>query len=131
MDKEDVVYIHTQWNISHKKWKIAIWDNMVSSRRYYTKWHVRHRLITNDVTYIWNLWNITKWEQMHRCRGQMGSCQKGGWLGSRCNKGDWEVQTSSYISKSWGYNTRNMVNYIVITLYGHRWLLSFIVMTIS
>ena len=37
-DKEDVVYIHTQWNLSHnKEQNLAIYNNMDGPGGYYTK----------------------------------------------------------------------------------------------
>ena len=62
MDKEDVVYTHTQWNISHKKeWNLASCDNMNGPRGYYAKWNKsgRESQIPYDFTYMWNLKNKT------------------------------------------------------------------------
>ena len=37
-DKEDLVYIHTQWNLSHnKEQNLVIWNNMDGPGGYYTK----------------------------------------------------------------------------------------------
>ena len=48
----------------------------------------------------------------------MGGCQKGGMV-DKIGEGDLEVQTSSYISHGdVTYGIRNMINNIIITLYG-------------
>ena len=62
MDKEDMVYIHNEILLSHKKeWNNAICSNMDGPRDYRTKWSKsdRERQISYDITYMWNLKNDT------------------------------------------------------------------------
>ena len=53
------VYTHTHTRIllSHKKWSLAICNNMKGSRGYYAKQNKsdRERQILHDLTYVWNL----------------------------------------------------------------------------
>ena len=52
MDKEDMVYILTQWNTtSHKKWHLAICYNMVGLGGHYAKWNKSERQIIYGITY--------------------------------------------------------------------------------
>ena len=52
MEKEDVVYLHNGILFSHKKWNVAICDNVDKSRGCYAKWNksdqerqIQHNLI--------------------------------------------------------------------------------------
>ena len=60
MDKEDVVYIHTEILFSHKReWNLAICNKIDGAREYNTELHksVRERQIPYDLSHIWNLRN--------------------------------------------------------------------------
>ena len=69
MDKEDVVYIHNEILLSHKKeWKFAICSNIDGPGGHYAKWNKsdRERQILYDVIYMYSkLVNKTK-KQTHK-----------------------------------------------------------------
>ena len=51
---DEMWYIHTQWNISHKKWNNAICSNMDEPGDYHTKWSDSKKL-SYDITHKGNL----------------------------------------------------------------------------
>jgi len=58
MDKEDVIYIHSEILLSHKgEWNNAICSNVDGPRDYHTKLSKsdRERQISDDITDMWNL----------------------------------------------------------------------------
>lgn len=80
MNREDVLYIHTQNGILlnyKKEWNLAISDNIDRPRGYYAKWNKPDK----DIYYMkQNKW--TKQNKTYRSRGQIVGCQRGGRLGN-------------------------------------------------
>ena len=90
MNKEDVVYLNNGCYSPITKWNLAIFGNMGVWRGYYAKWNMsdRERLISYELTYMWNLknnkmkdssvqktnwgglpWWCSGWESACQCRG--------------------------------------------------------------
>ena len=62
MDKEDGVDSYDGLLLSHQKeWNPAICNSVVGTRDYYAKRNksVRERLLSHDITHMWNLRNKT------------------------------------------------------------------------
>ena len=86
MGKEGVVYIYNGMLFSHKKERnLAICNNMVGSRGYYTKWNKsdREKQLPYDINYMWNVKNKTnektKWKQTHKYKEEINGCLPEGW----------------------------------------------------
>ena len=84
MDKEDVVYIYTmEYYLTIKnEWNNAICSNVYGPRDYHTKWNVRQRQISYDITNMWRFKKIqmnifTKQKYSHRCGKQISGYQWG------------------------------------------------------
>jgi len=61
MNKEDVVYIYTQWTIIQlsKEWNNVIFSNRDGPRNYHTKWSKSDR--ERQISYITYMSNLKKW----------------------------------------------------------------------
>ena len=129
-------HTHTGILLSHKKWNHAIWGKIDGSRGYHAKWNKSDR--ERPIPWLSHLYvesktkqnktnEHTKQKQTHGFREQIGGCQRGGGWGIGWNR--WRrfrgtnFQFKTNKSGDIKYSTRNMVNVIVIILYGDRGLL--------
>lgn len=108
------INIQNRISRSNKKQNLAMWQHMDESRGYYTKgnkWS-RERQTPYNFTDTWNL--KTKWDkqnkqkQTHRNREQRDGCEK---------EGDGAIDETG---------KGNIINNIVISLHGDRWLLELV-----